>query len=598
MKIIIGSDQFAPFVSGVALAAETLAGDLSARGHEVFVFAPENPAARDAQFKFKVVRFRSSPYLFRPDLLVAKQSKKSILLAVRKIKPDLIHIHDPLHIGTGLLKSAQKENIPIVATVHFNLDFLLTYIRRLWAFHPPIRLVVKKYLKSFYNHCDLILCPSETVKKDLQSWGIYQPIEVISNGVDTKRFSSVKMDSSKIFSKYHLPEKPLILFTGRIDADKNLTTLIEAVPIVLQKIDVHFALVGQGQDLKHLKKLVTKKNLKREVSFLGFVPFDSSDLPRLYQAASLFVIPAGYETQSKVTLEAMAVGLPIVGANAGALPELILDQKNGLLFESKKSHDLAEKIIRVLSNDVLRKKMGESSLKLAAKHSIENVLSQTEACYTGLVRKHLALNQDIALPRKNEKVLVFAPHPDDESIGAGGFIYESVKAGAEVKIVLVTDGNMLRQKDRRFREFRQATSHLGVKESDLFFLNYRDGRLRFVRDGLRKSFQALIKKFSPDIVLCPHPHDLHPDHRMTSQVVEQILVNENFSGKVYRYLIWAISSRRAGDWQKFPLDENALKVKSQAVGVYQSQLKIPVLRGKILSNLGFNELLAVKEIKN
>jgi len=84
---------------------------------------------------------------------------------------------------------------------------------------------------------------------------------------------------------------------------------------------------------------------------------------------------------------------------------------------------------------------------------------------------------DLKMPKADQKVLIFSPHPDDETIAAGGLIYESILSKAQVKIVLVTDGNKHHLKDKRYTEFEEATSVLGVKKEDLTFLNYKDGEL-------------------------------------------------------------------------------------------------------------------------
>ena len=86
--------------------------------------------------------------------------------------------------------------------------------------------------------------------------------------------------------------------------------------------------------------------------------------------------------------------------------------------------------------------------------------------------------EDVRLPQTGEKVLVFAPHPDDETIGAGGYIRESVDRGAVVRIILVTDGNKHNLEAKRYQEFRNAARILGVKPRDLIFLNHPDGQLK------------------------------------------------------------------------------------------------------------------------
>jgi len=125
------------------------------------------------------------------------------------------------------------------------------------------------------------------------------------------------------------------------------------------------------------------------------------------------------------------------------------------------------------------------------------------------------------LPNAGQNVLVFSPHPDDESIGSAGFIMNSIKSGANVKIVLVTDGNKHGLRDRRYSEFKKATSTLGVKETDLVFLNYPDGKLdQTNQDELTASLKEQIDDFNPNYVVYPSVLDTHPDHKIIGEDIK------------------------------------------------------------------------------
>jgi len=221
---------------------------------------------------------------------------------------------------------------------------------------------------------------------------------------------------------------------------------------------------------------------------------------------------------------------------------------------------------------------------------------------------------EVKLPEKGQKVLVFSPHPDDESLAAGGFIYDSIQKGAEVKIVLVTDGNKHHIKDRRNQEFEKATNILGVKKENLIYLNYPDGHLQDENQSdLLTKFQEIIDQYQPNIILYPSRHDIHPDHATTGKIVEQVLKKENSQLTAYAYLVhcrrWPQPKKMALDlyllppiklinfddqWQKLMLTPSALAKKKEAVFSYQSQLGMPFLRSLILSSVRANELFAIE----
>jgi glycosyltransferase involved in cell wall biosynthesis len=182
-------------------------------------------------------------------------------------------------------------------------------------------------------------------------------------------------------------EKPIVLYVGRLDVDKNVEILIKAIPLITKKIAAHFVLLGEGTEKEKLQVLVKALKAQANISFLKFIDYNNRALPRIYQTSNLFVNPCPYETQSIVTLEALATGLPVVVANAGALPELVENKVNGFRFRPGDEKDLAKKIIKILQNKKLAKKMGEKSLKKVENHLVEETCDQYEKIYKNLAKK-------------------------------------------------------------------------------------------------------------------------------------------------------------------------------------------------------------------
>ncbi|MBM2820800.1 MAG: glycosyl transferase group 1 [Candidatus Berkelbacteria bacterium] len=380
MNIIIGTESFAPNISGVAIATEVLATNLAKSKNAVYVFAPSHPQANDRNYNFEVIRFKSRPNPFRKGFMIAKKPKKEVLKQVLRIKPDIIHLQDPTNICTGLLKASQKLKIPIVISNHFSLDYIVSYVNWLKPLHPFVKFGLRKYLARYYNCCEWVICPTGTVKKDLLTWGVMIPVEAISNGVDLERFYSYA-DLKNLYLKYHLPQNPIALYVGRIDQDKNLGILIRAIPRVLEKINAHFVIAGSGNDLERIKKLARNLKIDQQISFLGWIDHNSGDLPQLYQASEVFVIPSPHETQSIVVMEAMASGLPIVGARSGALPELIKNGQNGFLYDPSDSDDLAGKIIEIFKDKNSIKTMGRKSLEIVSSHQFQESIFKIRKIY-------------------------------------------------------------------------------------------------------------------------------------------------------------------------------------------------------------------------
>jgi 1,2-diacylglycerol 3-alpha-glucosyltransferase len=186
--------------------------------------------------------------------------------------------------------------------------------------------------------------------------------------------------------KYGLPKENIVLYTGRINQEKNLDVLIKAIPDVLKEIDAHFLFCGSGGTYKQEMIDLTKTlKVSDKTTFIDFL--DWKDYPNIYPLANVFVMPAEAELQSIVTMEAIASGLPVVAVDKGAVPELARSG-NGFLFEPKNSKQLAGHIVKILSDKKLQKTMRAKSLELAKKHSMGTICSQYEKVYKNLINNY------------------------------------------------------------------------------------------------------------------------------------------------------------------------------------------------------------------
>jgi 1,2-diacylglycerol 3-alpha-glucosyltransferase len=220
-----------------------------------------------------------------------------------------------------------------------------------------------------------------------QQKGLKTPVVPISNGVNTEMFKPTN-NGEYLRERFHLPHKPLVLYTGRINQEKNVDVLVKSIPLVLQGIDAHFLFCGSGGLKPDMMKLTQQLGVEDHVTFIDFL--DWADYPNIFPLADVFVMPAESELQSIVTLEAVASGVPPVVVNKGAVPELVSAQ-NGLVFEPQDSTQLAQSIITILSDETLKKKMKQNSLKLSEQHSMNAVGTQYEQVYENIL--HLQKNQ-------------------------------------------------------------------------------------------------------------------------------------------------------------------------------------------------------------
>ncbi|HZA25286.1 MAG TPA: glycosyltransferase, partial [Dehalococcoidia bacterium] len=165
--------------------------------------------------------------------------------------------------------------------------------------------------------------------------------------------------------------------------DKNVELILRATALVAQEAQVQTVIVGKGRDEAEFKSLAHKLGLGDSVVFTGFVPDD--DLPYLYNISHIYIGAGAAELQGIAVMEAMATGLPVLAANAVALPELVKEGENGYLFTLAPA-DLADKMRMMLSQPESWQGMGEKSLAYIQVHDTLNALSQLEDLYREVIR--------------------------------------------------------------------------------------------------------------------------------------------------------------------------------------------------------------------
>jgi len=175
-----------------------------------------------------------------------------------------------------------------------------------------------------------------------------------------------------------------------------------------------------------------------------------------------------------------------------------------------------------------------------------------------------------------KKILILAPHPDDETIGCGGLIVKAKKSGSDVRVVFLTDGsagvldkklNNTQRARLREQEARSACISLGLKDSDLVFWRYQDGKLT-TNSASVKLLNNLLTAYLPDIIMTPFISDPHPDHAETSAILRKSLEALNMDPEIMQYEVWTpILANRI-----LSID-GSISAKINSLRQYKSQIK-------------------------
>lgn len=380
MRVLMATESYYPNIDGGAIARRNLAIRLKNKGHEVAVVAPGfQPRNYQEELDgITVFRIKGRTLPMYNDYKFCVFPLREVKRVIDTFKPDIIDINTPYQIGMAALSYAKKKGIPTVGTVHVQPENWLMFVSKAKFLVRFLEKGAWRYLTGFYNRCDYVTSPTPTAIKMLRDNGLTARATAISSGTNLEVFNP-ENDGEYLRKRFSIPDKPLVLYTGRISGEKRLDVLIAAIPDVIRHVDAHFVICGEGRERDNLESEVVRRGLSEHVTFTGFL--ENDEFPDIYAIADVFVIPSESELQSIVTLEALASGLPVIAACKDALPELVENPGNGFLFTPGDSRELAEQIITILSSTETKTSMGKRSLEIVQEHSVERTSEKFEALY-------------------------------------------------------------------------------------------------------------------------------------------------------------------------------------------------------------------------
>ncbi|MEN0084137.1 MAG: glycosyltransferase [Leifsonia sp.] len=380
LTIVMGCDTFAPDVNGAARFAERLAAGLVERGHDVHIVAPAASRKHGTWTeehegqKMTVHRLRSWRWYPHDWLRFALPwtSKANARRILDEVKPDVVHFQSHIVVGRGLAYEAQKRGIRIIATNHVMPENIMEFTVIPKFLQKVLIAVEWRDARRSFDRAEAVTTPTRRAADFLEKATGLRGVHAISCGIDAGNYTP----------DFSPRSGNRILFVGRVTGEKHIDVLLNAVKLLPADLDARLQIVGGGDQLKNLQAMAETLGIADRVEFLGYV--SDEELRQAYTRATVFAMPSIAELQSIATMEAMASGLPVVAANAMALPHLVHDGENGHLFRPGDAQDLADKLESVLTLpqdelDVLKR----ASLRIVAAHDIQSTISTFESLYRG-----------------------------------------------------------------------------------------------------------------------------------------------------------------------------------------------------------------------
>jgi phosphatidylinositol alpha 1,6-mannosyltransferase len=374
MRIALFSETFIPQRNGVAILLGRFIQYLARHGHEVLVVTSDIGLGADAHATLpssvkllKVPGFRLPRY---PDLTMPLPFAPRVARALTAFRPDIVHLVTEYTLGVTGLSLARKLGVPVLASFETNVPGCLPYYGFGWASELTWR-----YLRWFHNRSGLTLCPSEPWQDLLRSRG-FRHVRVWVRGVDTEQFTPTHR-SEQGRRRNGPPDSIQLLYVGRLTPEKELPVLFQAYQQAASQCPdqrLHLVLAGDGAYAGRMRNQAPPG-----VTFVGYV--EGQDLSEVFAAADVFVLPSRVETLGYVVLEAMASGLPVVGADRGGTLENVRDGINGLLCPAGDTERFAQAIRTLVSDVPLRQRLAQNARAWAAERTWNQAFGKLVGTY-------------------------------------------------------------------------------------------------------------------------------------------------------------------------------------------------------------------------
>jgi len=288
---------------------------------------------------------------------------------LRRLKPDIVHAHDPHAVAMASLALSLGAPDPAPS---------LVAARRV-DFH----IKGNSFSRWKYRQVDRFLCASETIRRMLIEDGIDADRTLtVHEGIDVDRVARTPMVD--VHAEYWLPhDAPVVGNVAALVPHKGQRHLIDAAALVVRDVpDARFVILGEGELRQELEHQVRTLGLERHVFLPGF----RADVLGLIKSFDLFVMSSVTEGLGTSLLDAMAASRPIVATSAGGIPEVVVHEETGLLVEPRDHHAMASSIVRLLRDPEGRSRMGAAGFQRAyTRFSVDRMVRETAAAYEALV---------------------------------------------------------------------------------------------------------------------------------------------------------------------------------------------------------------------
>jgi len=367
MRIAQVTADFIPNIGGVASHVAELGKALALLGEEVHVITRPLGEMRTANQQWRGMQVHR-PNNLRPKPLYSWLLARWLKKFCNEYKPDIVHVH-----GLRPLEATRNLSVPVIFTNHTS-----GYLKRVAkGAYQQSRLARR------LTHIHHVLAPSQELCDATAAVGYLGPIDFITNGVDTSRFSP---QPSTLREQLQIEASEVVVLLARRLVKKSGAIIFAEAVEALKGLPVRIVFAGDGSERNRVESILRSNGLLEKSILLGAVP--NAEMPNIYNAADISVLPSFMEATSITGLESMACGLPLVGTRVGGIPTLISEGKSGLLVEPGDPTALGEAMRTLVLDKALRDTMGAIAIERAiTQFSWQRIATITRDIYAKYTRQ-------------------------------------------------------------------------------------------------------------------------------------------------------------------------------------------------------------------
>jgi glycosyltransferase involved in cell wall biosynthesis len=393
MRILLTTESYLPYLSGVTVSVDALARGLTERGHDVLVLAPRpargavvepvgspGPAPRHAWLpSYQLPRVAPPGYRMPWPVPWAAGVR-----AARAFRPQMVHAHSPFVTGLLARGIARSSGAPLVFTHHTRFADYRHYAGWLAG---PVAAVTDAYLGSFWGGCAAVVAPSSDLAAEIRERRPDARIVVIPTGIDVDAIRGLTVGDARSAAGWDAGAV-VVATLGRLAREKSPRELLEAVALAANDVpDLRLLVVGGGPEEPALRDRAARPDLAGRVWLTGQLP-----RPQALAAvagADLFAFASRTETQGLVLAEALASGLPVVAVEGPGVQDSVRDGVDGLVVAAEPSGTRIRRLagaIAALAMDAGRRAMMAARARDDAdRFSVGRRVAETEELYRSVV---------------------------------------------------------------------------------------------------------------------------------------------------------------------------------------------------------------------